>query len=154
MNNGVEFGHGAKCCFFFLPQWNGLWLLLDPGIEHQRFRSSFRKCGQQKILCWKDMGGKQLIPLDFVELNYLQIDFLYWTVQKLQHHLHSQNQALLLSFCQVSYCWIPILEVILGVFVMPATIMPCKFLFKQMHLPYFSLIERCCVPQNEAFNTK
>lgn len=80
--------------------------------------------------------------------------FFYWTIQKLQHHLHSQNQGLLLSFWHVSYCWIPILEVILGVFVMPATIMPCKFLFKQMHLLYFSLIERCCAPQNEAFNTK
>ena len=55
MNNGVEFGHGAKCSFF-LPQRNGPWLLFDPSTELQRFRSLLGNVDSRKLLCWKDMG--------------------------------------------------------------------------------------------------
>lgn len=100
------------------------------------------------------MGGEKVSPLDFAMLNYLQIDLLLLNHSEAAApsvFTKSESTTIILPG---SLLLISILEVILGVFAMPATIMPCKFLFKQMHLLYFSLIERCCAPQNEAFNTK
>lgn len=54
---------------FFLPQWNGPWLLLDPGIELQSFRSLLGNVDSRKLLFWKDMGEKQWIPLDTAVLS-------------------------------------------------------------------------------------